>query len=255
VQQCPVCDLIYANPQPVPANIQDHYGTPVESYWKPEYFQWTPQYFAPQLAMLEQLMPTKPGMKALDIGAGIGKCMLSMQKAGFEAYGFEPSQSFYEKAISNMGVPADRLQLGMIEEVDYPANSFDFITFGAVFEHLYHPAQCLAKAMGWLKPGGIVHIEVPSSKHFIPKMINAYYKLTGVNYVTNISPMHSPFHMYEFGLKSFEKLAATLNYELVKYEYTVCDIYFVPKVFHPLLRAYMERTQTGMQLTVWLRKK
>jgi 2-polyprenyl-3-methyl-5-hydroxy-6-metoxy-1,4-benzoquinol methylase len=255
VLQCPACDLIYANPQPIPADIQDHYGTPAETYWKPEYFQWTPEYYAPQLAALEQLMPQRPGMTALDIGAGIGKCMLSMEKAGFEVYGFEPSKPFFEKALSQMGIPPDRLQLGMVEDVRYPGNFFDFITFGAVFEHLYHPAQALEKAMSWLKPSGIIHIEVPSANHFIPKLINAYYRLIGVNYVTNISPMHSPFHMYEFGLKSFEKLAHRLNYELIKYEYSVCDIYSIPKVFHPLLRTYMERTNTGMQLTVWLRKK
>ena len=39
----------------------------------------------------------------------------------------------------------------MLEEVDYEANSFDFITFGAVLEHLYDPAQSIKQVMKWLE--------------------------------------------------------------------------------------------------------
>ena len=39
-------------------------------------------------------MEIKPGMKALDVGAGIGKGILSLSHAGFDTYGFEPSTSF-----------------------------------------------------------------------------------------------------------------------------------------------------------------
>ena len=35
--------------------------------------------------------------------------------------------------------------------------------------------------------------------------------MRGTNYVTNISPMHSPFHLYEFGLKSFEELGKKIK--------------------------------------------
>ena len=61
---------------------------------------------------------------------------------------------FYERAISKMNIDPGKLKLGMIEDVDYPENHFDFITFGAVLEHLYHPAASIEKAMKWLKPGG-----------------------------------------------------------------------------------------------------
>src|SRR5205085_2091982 len=111
VKKCTNCSLIYSSPQPIPFDIQDHYGTP-------------------------------------------------------------------------------------------PENFFDFITFGAVLEHLYHPAACLEKALQWLKPEGILQVEVPSSKHLVSKLINIYFTLIGTNFVTNISPMHAPFHMYEFSLKS-----------------------------------------------------
>jgi 2-polyprenyl-3-methyl-5-hydroxy-6-metoxy-1,4-benzoquinol methylase len=255
VKKCANCNLVYASPQPIPFDILDHYGVPPESYWSPAYFQWSPDYFASQIADLRKLMEIKPGFKALDVGAGIGKCMLSLELAGFDTYGFEPSRPFYERAISKMNIDPERLRLGMIEEVDYPENHFDFITFGAVLEHLYHPAAGVAKAMKWLKTGGIIHAEVPSSAWFIAKLINFYYRLVGTTYVTNTSPMHEPFHLYEFHLKSFEKLGDRLGFKTILHEYAVCTIRNVPKPLQPIFRKYMKWTGTGLQLTVWLQKK
>lgn len=255
VIKCNNCNLIYSQPQPVPENMEDHYGTPPEDYWKESYFEWTPSYFDKQLKNAKELLPFKEGMTALDVGAGIGKCMMSMQKAGFDTYGFEPSTPFYERALSKMNIPTEKLKHGMVEDVEYPDATFDFITYGAVFEHLYHPAECLEKTFRWLKPNGIIHIEVPSSKHFIAKLVNIYFRLRGTGYVTNLSPMHSPFHLYEFGLESFQEAAKKMGFSIERYEYEVCTINFVPKFLHPLFRKYMEWTNSGMQLTVYLRKK
>lgn len=255
VKKCINCNLVYTSPQPIPFDIQDHYGIPPESYWSPSYFTWTDEYFAPQIRDLKKLMEIKLGMKALDVGAGIGKGMLSLEHAGFDTYGFEPSLPFYERAISKMNIKPDKLKLGMIEEVDYPENHFDVITFGAVLEHLYHPAASLEKAIKWLKPGGIIHAEIPSSRWLIARLINFYYKMIGTNYVTNTSPMHEPFHLYEFELKSFQKLGERIGFSVASYEYMVCTIRNIPRPLHAIFRKYMEMTNTGLQLTVWLKKK
>ena len=126
-----------------------------------------------------------------------------MNSAGFDTYGLEPSETFREMAISKMKIDDEKLKLGGVEDLDYPKESFDFITFGAVLEHLYHPAENLKKATEWLKPGGIIHAEIPSSNWLISKLLNLYYSLKGTNYVSNLSPMHVPFHLYEFSEKSF----------------------------------------------------
>jgi SAM-dependent methyltransferase len=255
VIKCPKCKLIYSSPQPIPEDIQDHYGTPPEEYWKEEYFNWTPSYFKTQIEFAKERISFLPGMKALDIGAGLGKAMLSLEHYGFDAYGLEPSIPFHERAITKMGVSSERLKLGSVEDLEYEENSFDFITFGAVVEHLYSPKFCIQKALSWLKPGGVIQIEVPSSGWLISKYMNAYYRLRGTNYVTNLSPMHNPFHLYEFDVKSFEKLGDQIGYTLDYYEFTVCDIYFIPKFLHPIFRWYMKKTNKGMQLTVYLKKK
>src|SRR5690606_18431706 len=133
-------------------------------YWKKEYFSIDENYFKDEILKLKILIEFEEGMKSLDIGAGLGKQMIALKSAGLDAHGFEASRQFYERAISKMGINMDKLKLGQIETVDYPENHFDFISFGAVLEHLYDPSDSILKALKWLKSNGIIHIEVPSSK-------------------------------------------------------------------------------------------
>jgi SAM-dependent methyltransferase len=252
--KCSNCGLIYSNPLPIPYNIQDHYGVIPENYWKPEYFNYNEAYFKSEINKLKTLLDFYSGMKSLDIGAGLGKAMIALKKVGFDAYGFEPSKPFYERAINNMQISPDYLKLGMIENMEYPDNYFDFISFGAVLEHLYNPSEAIGKALEWLKPNGIIHIEVPSADWLINKLINIYYVINRSDYVGNISPMHEPFHLYEFNIKSFQKNSIINNYTVASHEYYVCQTY-MPGFLDIVLRPIMKATNTGMQLCVWLRKK
>jgi SAM-dependent methyltransferase len=253
VMKCERCDLIFANPLPIPADIADHYGLPPEDYWLPEYFQVDPAYFAGEIATARRLLPHREGMKALDIGAGLGKAMKALEAAGFDAWGIEPSPSFRAAAVKRMGLDPDRLCPCPMEEADFPPH-FDFITFGAVLEHLYHPADAIERALGWLAPGGVIQIEVPSSSHLLARFLNLYFRIAGTNYVTHISPMHPPFHLYEFGLKSFLAHGRRAGYRLVEHEFHQNEVLFlpVPRFLHRPLSSWMRRRKQGMQLTVWL---
>jgi ubiquinone/menaquinone biosynthesis C-methylase UbiE len=202
----------------------------------------------------KELLRFEPGMKALDIGAGQGKAMIALRRAGFDVYGVEPSETFRAKTLAEMDIPQERLQLASVESVALPESEFDFVTFGAVLEHLQEPGKAINRAMRWLKPGGVLQAEVPSSDWLVARMANVFFRLHGLNYVSNLSPMHAPFHLYEFGLESFRKHAKNGGYEVARYQYHVCSLYHVPKLVQPLLRAFMKVTDTGMQLTVWLRK-
>jgi SAM-dependent methyltransferase len=254
VKRCLSCDLIFSDPQPIPDDPTMHYGLPPESYWQTADFSIDDSYFRGEIIEAKKLLDFQPGMKALDIGAGVGKCMVALSRAGFQVSGIEPSAPFRDRAISQFGLSLASLAHAGIEDADFAAGEFDFITFGAVLEHLYNPAESLRSAMRWLKPGGVIHAEVPSSSHLIARIVNSYFRLRGTNYVTNLSPMHPPFHLFEFGLRSFELNGARLGYEIARHHYMVCSIYHLPRLLHPLLRAWMARTNTGMQLTLYLRK-
>ena len=254
VARCSNCGLIYSNPMPIPFDLQDHYGVPPENYWLPEYFTLSEDHFSAEINKAKHLLGFKDGMKALDIGAGLGKTFIALSRAGFDTYGFEPSIPFYERAITKMGVDKEKLKLDSIETVEYEDNSFDLISFGAVLEHLYDPSGSIKKAMSWLRLGGVIHIEVPSAQWFISQLINTFYRFIGTSLVTNLSPMHSPFHLYEFHERSFKLNGARLGYAVVDFETIVCEIPSVPNFLHPFLKQYMKWTNTGLQHVVWLRK-
>lgn len=244
VKKCRDCGLIFADPLPIPENIDDHYGVPPEDYWG-SIPDWSPAYFSREIEVAKRLLAFTPGMTALDIGAGLGNAMRSLTAAGFDTWGIEPAKPFYDHALKQ--VNPERLQLAALEDAEF-SQGFDFITFGAVLEHLYSPGRALAKAMQWLKPGGIIQVEVPNADHFVAKLIDCYFRLRGTNYVTHTSPMHSPYHLYEFTLRSFKR------YKVAEHRFDVCEIAHFPRPLHPLLRWWMNLTDTGMQLTVYLRR-
>lgn len=184
----------------------------------------------------------------------LGKCVVSLERAGFEIWGIEPSVEFRERALQNTGAEPSKIILKSVEQAEFDRESFDFITFGAVLEHLYDPSESIKKALTWLKPGGVIQIKVPNSNHLIARLVNMYFRIRGTNFVTNLSPMHSPYHLYEFTLDTFRLNGLRLGYQVAAYKYMVCSIYHIPAIMHPLARLWMWRTNTGMQLTVYLRK-
>ena len=252
VKRCCNCALVFADPQPVPDNISDHYGLPPEDYWDAAAFSWSPDYFAAEIETAKRLIDFVPRMAALDIGVGLGKATKSLAAAGFDVWGIEPSPSFRDQALQKMGLDAERVQLATVEAADFPEAQFDFITFGAVLEHLYSPSLALKRALRWLKPGGVIQAEVPSSKWLVARIINAWFRISGTNYVTHLSPMHPPYHLYEFGLRSFELNGGRLGYSIAHHQFMTCTVMHLPA--KPLFRRIMDATDTGMQLTVFLRK-
>ncbi|MBS2034770.1 class I SAM-dependent methyltransferase [bacterium] len=256
VLRCNNCGLYFSDPMPVPMDISQHYGVDPVDYW-PEslnYFVEDPGYFSGEIAVAKRLLNFQPGMRSLDIGSGIGKSLRAMTRAGFEPFGIEPSEKFRQYATEKNGIPASSIQAAQVETAVFEENFFDFITFGAVLEHVYHPSQCMNIALKWLKPGGILHVEVPSPDWLIARLINLVYRLQGTTFVTNISPMHVPYHLYEFTVPSFQAFARRSGCEIAHHEFFVCAQYHVPKFLQGLLRSIMSRTNTGMQLSMYLRK-
>jgi SAM-dependent methyltransferase len=254
IVKCANCGLVYSNPQPRPATMSQHYGVPPESYWSPSYFAIDDAYFQGEIDAFFKLRGSGDGeLRALDIGAGVGKCMRALASRGFEAHGLEPSEPFYLRAVGTMGIPSDRITHASVEQASYAANMFDFVTFGAVLEHLYDPSAAIMKALEWTKPGGIIHMEVPSSAWLTSKIANAIYRLQGLDYVSNTSPMHTPFHLYEFGAQSFQQHARLNGYSVAAIDYLDTRTY-LPRFLELLAIPLMRATRTGMQMKVWLRK-
>jgi predicted SAM-dependent methyltransferase len=143
--------------------------------------------------------------------------------------------------------------LTSVDEAEFQPNSFDVISFGAVLEHLYYPSEALSKAIGWLRPGGLVYAEVPSASYLFSKLFNAYFRAIGTDYVVNVSPMHVPYHLYEFTEESFARNGRLNGYDVVHIDRYVGEppvAAGLSKILSPVMRA----TRTGLGLTVYMRR-
>jgi SAM-dependent methyltransferase len=250
VVQCRGCGLIFSNPRPVPESIGDHYEKPPEQYWRPEQLE-TSHVGGIPLENFRHLHAGRSGaLRALDVGAGLGQDMLQLAHAGFDTWGLEPSSAFREAAITR-GVDPERLQLTAVETAAYEPHRFDLISFGAVLEHLHDPAMAVEHALSWLAPGGLIFAEVPSARWLMGRMLNLAYRVRGLDYVTNLSPMHDPYHLYEFTREAFARHGQRVGYRLAHVEIYACET-FLPKRIEPLAQRAMDLTGTGLQLAVWL---
>jgi SAM-dependent methyltransferase len=239
----------------VPETLEQHYDLPPEEYWSaPAHASYAEQgksYFSEQIAAFRQLWTGSGTPRALDIGAGIGKTMMALEQSGFESSGIEPSPSFHERAIAR-GIDPDRLQLAAVETAHFGPNSFDLVSFGSVLEHLHDPASALETVIGWTTPGGLVYVEVPSANWLMARLLNVAYRLQGLDNVTNLSPMHPPFHLYEFTTEAFRRHGSHAGYEVVSHDFFACQTY-LPRPAARVAEQIMAATKTGMMLLVWLR--
>src|SRR5215475_4183200 len=111
--RCRACGLIYANPIPIPQRLEDHYDIAPE-----EYCDWAFEVpdFSRQIGAFTRLGGRFPrSSSALDIGAGAGRSMIALMRAGFDAHGIEPSPAFRRAAIERMEIPEERLRLISVE--------------------------------------------------------------------------------------------------------------------------------------------
>ena len=251
VKQCADCQMIYLDPMPIPINIRDHYDMKPENYFDEGHLQAWPAFDNNRLS---EVMEFRPGMKAVDVGAGVGVHMISYEKAGWDVWGIEPSESFVRYGIDRLGIDPSRLLQQEFENNTLPSESFDLVSFGAVLEHLPSPARALEAACRLLRPGGIILADIPSSTFLIARLINLFYRLNGTPFVTNVSPMHPPFHLYEFTHHSFAKNGKRTGYELAKHQYWVTTLYNVPKRLEPWVRWALTKTGLGDGLRVLLKK-
>jgi SAM-dependent methyltransferase len=252
IQRCRSCGLVFPNPMPVPSTVGQHYDRPPEDYWTDEYLERGDSQAEYYIADFQRRWSgTRAHPKALDVGAGVGHSMRALQAAGFATWGIEPSEPFRAKALAGGDISEDRLLHAAIETADLPDREFDFINMGAVVEHLVDPAGAIERAEHWLAPEGLIWIGVPSSDWLVARALNLAYRLQGLDFVTNTSPMHPPFHLYEFTRRSFEVHGQRVGYRIASSRVVVCDT-FMPRLLKPAAYRLMDTTGTGMILEVWL---
>jgi SAM-dependent methyltransferase len=150
VRRCAGCGAGFLSPRPLEANLGRHYEDAF--YWSFEGGKrLSPEQLlharAPQLRAKEVLLRDMTPGRLLDVGAMKGESVHVMRKQGWDAEGIE-----YSSLPENMfSVP---IRQGDLMNEQYEDQSFDCVTFWAVLEHVYRPADYVRRAMQLLRPGG-----------------------------------------------------------------------------------------------------
>lgn len=98
-------------------------------------------------------------LRVLDVGSGGGVFLWSLKQHfhHWQLVGIEPTEGFSDAAKQH-GIT---IVHGYLDESTF-AHGFDLITLNHVVEHLDAPKDMLRLLRGYLNPGGLLYVEVPS---------------------------------------------------------------------------------------------
>ncbi|PCH99131.1 MAG: hypothetical protein COB85_00655 [Bacteroidetes bacterium] len=208
VVRCRNCDFVYINPE-----IKGVEQFEREYYNNPDNYHAVNDGDASKLysKRLKLISKFKKSGNLLDVGSGKGEFLNVAIKAGWSASGIEPSQAFCEYAEQTYKVSTVQ---GYIDEIKtIPRFDFDVITLHHVLEHMHSPAAQLLAISNYLKPDGILFIEVPNVNSYFLRVIDLFFRLKGLNWSSRLSPLHPPYHKFGYNKKSLMFLLNRCNYE------------------------------------------
>src|SRR6266496_1842309 len=203
IWQCQKCSLIFPNPMPIPAKgLNQHYAVSPDDYFQLHQAAEKAAYVAMMLQQLNFLQSQKGSL--LDIGAGRGELLAAATVDGWRATGIETSPTFADYASQHSGGALVRRE--PLEECAFSDCSFDAIVLGAVLEHLYNPNEVIKEIARILRPGGAVFIDVPNEQGLYFRLGNLYQRVRLRDWVVNLAPTFSPFHVFGFSPRSLRLL-------------------------------------------------
>ena len=129
--------------------------------------------------------------KVLDIGAGTGAFLSTMDKAGWDVKGIEPDETARENAKKLYGLSLQTPQ----ELFNLPPQSFDAITMWHVLEHVHELHEYINQLKKLLKPTGCLFVAVPNYTCYDEKVYKEFWAAYDV-----------PRHLYHFSPRSITQL-------------------------------------------------
>lgn len=231
--RCPDCTLVQVRPLPEPSMIASMYG---DDYFEKDYdsclseasyFESFPRLLARYSALLDAIARLQPVGSLFEVGAAGGWFLKMARDRGWTVRGVE---------ITSLGTRHARevLQLD-VEQHAFPAPDVvavphDVVYMGHVLEHVASPFAGIEAASAWLRPGGLLVIEVPTyvaSPYFrglrrvVPWLRRAGLAPPVLLRALKFPPPEQdmePFHLYEFRRATLVRLLASHGYRVVRSE-------------------------------------
>ena len=172
--RCRNCTLVYVNPQMKEKEMMDYYNSEAASNDRALDFLSSPRQQEADRelyrALFEDIRPRVPSGKLLDVGSSYGFFLKTAREMGYEVQGLELNERAARYAEKNFGVPVRRK---LLEECNFPGESFDIVTMFGVIEHLPRPVEVVREVGRILKPGGLFVGRCPNVQGLVCAVLHA----------------------------------------------------------------------------------
>jgi SAM-dependent methyltransferase len=201
VDQCVVCGLLVGAPD-LSKPIQT---SPVHFQRLTDQFETLSASFA---GLLERRMTTyrsfRPSVDSvLEIGPGFGTTIEAFRGQGCSWVGMEYDAGMADK-MQRQGFPVVQGDFSAVSpnelliELGHP-EGFDLVFASQVFEHVTRPAAFLNNAWACLKPGGLLHLDVPNNDGLTARLRKANRRASGFGEVV------PPHHLFAYGKDGMQR--------------------------------------------------
>jgi 2-polyprenyl-3-methyl-5-hydroxy-6-metoxy-1,4-benzoquinol methylase len=147
----------------------------------------------------------------LEVGCGRGEFLIGAARQGWKVRGVEMTKGFASAAISS-GLEVECAPILDCKALD---DEYDSLLMVAVLEHLYDPLQTLRRLWRSLRPGGLLFVEVPNELSLEMRLGNAYMKVRGRDWVVNLSPTFSPYHVVGWSRRSLTSALTMAGFQIL----------------------------------------
>jgi SAM-dependent methyltransferase len=197
---CPICDLLYANPLPRKEYLAEGYGE--AAYDSEVEAHYAAATYADALSTFIERLPDRHG--ALDIGAGDGAFLECLLEKGFDqVVGVEPSRAPIAAARADV-LPL--IREGIFRGEDFLPGGFSLITCFQTLEHLHDPLEMARAAEKLLKPGGAAFFICHNRRALSARLMGRKSPIFDIEHLQLFSPQ-SACHLLE--QSGFEEVLVT----------------------------------------------
>ncbi len=158
---CKNCGLVWSDPFPI--DTAEYYQKNYRILYKGTYSPKIKHIYRAANVAIERYKRLETHLagkkKVLEIGSGGGEFSYLLMKKGFDVSAIEPNEGYGNYSKEQYGL---NVQIGFAQNLEFAAETFDLITMSHVLEHVDNPTTMLEKLRTWLKPNGILALEVPN---------------------------------------------------------------------------------------------
>jgi SAM-dependent methyltransferase len=213
---CSNCGLVFLDPRPAMSELSRIYGSEYHAYdFSEEKFglAYRVRSWLESRRLRKWCGHLPPGARIIDIGAGDGfhlKLLEKLSGGKWTVEGVDPD----EHAIAAARAKGLKMHHGLVQDLELPAESYDFATLIMTIEHVDAPERLLENVAQLLKPGGCVGIITDNTGS--PDFALAKRRHWG--------GYHFPRHWNLFSKASIRKLAENAGLEVVRIQTLVSPV-------------------------------